>query len=228
MVLSGDGGDELFAGYRSYEGWMRWISWEGRPRWRKLLYPLMHYLRPHRYLLREASAAGWLRSIEKISESARRSLWRRELAPSPWRIPDAFRDVFRDVAGLDPLQAVQLADLQTYLPNDILTKVDVASMMNSLEVRTPLVDIRVAEFAARIPPELNFRRKASGGFEGKLLLKILSTVCSSLRQGLRVERRSCYPQVCAMPFEEAWRTRSGDLCYRGRTPLVALSARAFG
>jgi asparagine synthase (glutamine-hydrolysing) len=62
-------------------------------------------------------------------------------------------------------------DLKTYLPFDILTKVDVASMMHGLEVRTPFVDIRVAEFAATIPESLNMRKNGNGQWEGKLLLK---------------------------------------------------------
>lgn len=173
MVLSGDGGDEFFAGYRSYEGWMRWITWEGRPRWRKLLYPLMHHLRPHRYLPRSTGAEAWLGSLAKSDDTQRRNLWRRELEPGAHRVPDAFREAFRGCENLDPLQAVQLADIQTYLPNDILTKVDIASMMSSLEVRTPLVDLRVAELAFRLPPQINFHRKEEGGFEGKLLLKKL-------------------------------------------------------
>jgi len=175
MVLSGDGGDELFAGYLTYQGWMRWITWEGRPAWRRMLYPLARRLRPGRYLPRRASAPAWLRFVGKIDHSERRNLWRPELLPRKREVPEAFEEVFRDTEDLDPLHAVQLADMRTYLPNDILTKVDVASMMNSLEVRTPLVDVKVAEFAGRIPPVFNFRSRKDGrgGFEGKLLLKEL-------------------------------------------------------
>jgi len=175
MVLSGDGGDELFAGYRTYWGWMRWISWQGRPAWRKLLYPVVSRLRPGRYLPRKASAAAWLRFIGKIDGSGRRKLWRKELLPEASPGTEVLEEIFRDAGDLDALQAVQLADLRSYLPNDILTKVDVASMMNSLEVRTPLVDIRVAEFAARIPSSLNFGpvEGSEDVFEGKLLLKEL-------------------------------------------------------
>jgi len=173
MVLSGDGGDELFAGYRTYEGWMRWISWEGRPRWRKLLYPLAQKLRPRRYLPRKPSSEAWLAFVGKMDPSSRSQLWRTEYLKSLEGIPEEFTQVFEDAAELDPINAVQLADLRGYLPNDTLTKVDIASMMNSLEVRTPFVDIRVAEFAARIPSEMNFGKGPGGNFEGKLLLKKL-------------------------------------------------------
>jgi asparagine synthase (glutamine-hydrolysing) len=66
---------------------------------------------------------------------------------------------------------VQGMDIQTYLPNDILTKVDVASMIHSLETRTPLVDVRLAEIAFRIPSHLSISSNSTGGWTGKLILK---------------------------------------------------------
>jgi asparagine synthase (glutamine-hydrolysing) len=70
-------------------------------------------------------------------------------------------------------QKAQYFDIKTYLPGSILTKVDVVSMMNSLEVRTPLIDIKVFEFAATIPETLNIARNPQDDWEGKLLLKKL-------------------------------------------------------
>jgi asparagine synthase (glutamine-hydrolysing) len=67
----------------------------------------------------------------------------------------------------DPLSQVQYADFKTYLPGDILTKVDRASMASSLEVRVPLLDHTLVEWAARIPSHLKLR-----GGQGKHLLKI--------------------------------------------------------
>jgi asparagine synthase (glutamine-hydrolysing) len=64
-------------------------------------------------------------------------------------------------------------DIHTYLPSDILTKVDIASMMSSLETRTPIVDVRVMEFAGRIPEKYNMVRQADGTWSGKTLLKKL-------------------------------------------------------
>jgi asparagine synthase (glutamine-hydrolysing) len=64
-------------------------------------------------------------------------------------------------------------DMMTYLPYAILTKVDVASMMNSLEVRTPIVDIRVMEYAATIPSAEKMAATGPGRFEGKLVFKKL-------------------------------------------------------
>ena len=64
------------------------------------------------------------------------------------------------------VDATMFADQQTYLPNDLLVKVDIASMANSLEARSPLLDHKVIEFAASLPENLKMR-----GFETKSLLK---------------------------------------------------------
>src|SRR5262249_9749232 len=66
----------------------------------------------------------------------------------------------------DPLSRVQYADIKTYLPGDILTKVDRASMANSLEVRVPLLDHHFAEWAASIPARLKLKNG-----EGKYIFK---------------------------------------------------------
>src|SRR5207249_388415 len=66
----------------------------------------------------------------------------------------------------DPLSQVQYADFKTYLPGDILTKVDRASMASSLEVRVPLLDHTLVEWAARLPPHLKLHDR-----EGKYVLK---------------------------------------------------------
>ena len=58
----------------------------------------------------------------------------------------------------DPVTAVSLADLVTYLPCDLMTKVDIASMAHGLECRQPFLDHRVVELAARMPRRLKFRR----------------------------------------------------------------------
>ena len=69
-------------------------------------------------------------------------------------------------SSADPLSRVQYADFKTYLPGDILTKVDRASMANSLEVRVPLLDHTLVEWAARLPSRFKLR-----GPEGKYIFK---------------------------------------------------------
>jgi len=171
MVLSGDGGDELLAGYQSYKGWIRWITWHGRPKWRRLLYPLAMRLRPNRYLPRVPGADAWLRFVEATSRKDRIRLWRKDSGVLPEEVPEVFEEAMTQIDDLDPAHAVQCCDLQTYLPFDILTKVDAASMMNSLEVRTPLVDHEVVDFACSIPSRFNVGFGPGGRVNGKILLK---------------------------------------------------------
>jgi asparagine synthase (glutamine-hydrolysing) len=73
---------------------------------------------------------------------------------------------FDRTRGWDPLSRIQYVDVKTYLVDDILTKVDRASMAHSLEVRVPLLDHEVMELAARIPPRFKLRNG-----EGKYILK---------------------------------------------------------
>jgi asparagine synthase (glutamine-hydrolysing) len=72
----------------------------------------------------------------------------------------------RDKSFADPLALVQYLDYKTYLPGDILTKVDRASMAHSLEVRTPFLDYEFVEWASSLPSDVKLR-----GSEGKHVLK---------------------------------------------------------
>jgi asparagine synthase (glutamine-hydrolysing) len=171
MVLSGDGGDELFAGYDSYRTWMKWLSNDGRPVWKQRLYPLAHAFFPKHFSQRQPTLANWLRFINYIPVELRRTLWRseyRSVCNSPLKL---FECEFKQTQGYSPCHKAQYMDIKTYLPYDIMTKVDIASMAHGLEVRTPIVDIRVVEFAATIPDHLNMRRSENGEWCGKALFK---------------------------------------------------------
>ncbi|PWG62682.1 XrtA/PEP-CTERM system amidotransferase [Sediminicurvatus halobius] len=182
VVLSGDGGDENFAGYRRY----RWHLNEERVR-RLLpralrgpvfglagrLYPKADWapkvLRAKATLeaLALDSVEAYFHSVSIVGEPLARRLFndafRREL--------DGYRavEVMQGHAanGPDhPLSAVQYLDFKTYLPGDILTKVDRASMAHGLEVRVPLLDHEFVEWAATVPPALKLQ-----GRDGKHVLK---------------------------------------------------------
>ncbi|PWU19030.1 MAG: asparagine synthase (glutamine-hydrolyzing) [Candidatus Rokuibacteriota bacterium] len=165
VVLSGDGGDELFAGYDKYvvEGRERRYRFVPRPL-RKLagrLPDVMPDAMRGRNFLRHLAFDGVERYLDATTlfrpdEQAR--LFAPEVAQQlrgydPW---DAGRPW---LAGHDGhwLSALQYADLHGYLPLDILTKVDRMSMAHSIEARVPLLDHKVVEFAATIPPELQIR-----------------------------------------------------------------------
>jgi asparagine synthase (glutamine-hydrolysing) len=183
VALSGDGGDENFAGYRRY----RFDALENRlrsrvPAWfrRSVVasaaraYPKADWLpRPLRgkTLLTNLAASperAYYHTMTWFTPALKRSLY------LPW-LSDAVSDHdafdvmgahFARCRGLDPLSRIQYVDFKTYLPDDILAKVDRASMAHSLEVRVPLLDHRFVEYAATIPPEWKLR-----GGAGKYIFK---------------------------------------------------------
>jgi asparagine synthase (glutamine-hydrolysing) len=111
---------------------------------------------------------GYFHSMSIIRDDQRALLYtdafRRRL--DGYNAVQTFHRHARRVQGLDPLSLVQYLDLKTYLVGDINTKVDRASMANSLEVREPLMDHPLVEWLATLPPHLKVRDG-----EGKYLLK---------------------------------------------------------
>jgi len=172
MVLSGDGGDELFAGYYTYQRWLQ-LTDPDYPGWKKILYPFARQIYPGRFPMREHSLQSWLGIIAYFHEKQRCKIWRKEyqaLAEGP--INEFIKEYSRTV-DFSALGKVQYMDMKTYLPNDILVKIDIASMIHGLESRTPLVDHKVAEFAATIPSSIYMNASGTELSNGKFLLKKL-------------------------------------------------------
>jgi len=166
MVLSGDGGDELFAGYTGFA----YNAWVERARrlpvpLRAMLAAALHHVpggqRPYRLLeqARRPLPERWCWSRAALKPEMRVSLYTTDLLSElDGRRPGQFtRSLFSQAAGLDPVAALQYVLVHDYLPDDVLVKVDRASMACSLEVRSPLLDYRLFEFAARLPSSLKLR-----------------------------------------------------------------------
>ncbi|URW76771.1 amidotransferase 1, exosortase A system-associated [Sphingomonas donggukensis] len=183
VALSGDGADEAFAGYRRYK------FHAAEERVRGLLpehlrarvfgalggaYPKADWapqvFRAKSTLLALADdgATAYARAVGVTTPATRDALYadpfRRALGGH--RGEDAMIATMRDAPARTGLDAAQYADLHHYLPGDILTKVDRTSMAVSLEAREPLLDHRLLEFAATLPPSLRIR-----GGQGKWLMK---------------------------------------------------------
>ena len=183
VALSGDGGDEAFAGYRRY----RWHHYEEmvrgllpaplrRPLFSLLgeVYPKLDWApQPLRakstfQALARDSVEGYFHSVSIVSDRLRRGLYseRMQRDLQGYHARTVLADIMRDAPVEHHLDRVQYADMKSYLPGDILTKVDRASMATSLEVRVPLLDHVLLEWAATLPVDLRLRRR-----EGKYLLK---------------------------------------------------------
>ncbi len=190
VALNGDGGDECFAGYERYAA-MRLSE-----RYRKLpavlrervirqavgLLPASELrrgrVRSLKRFLRAASlppVERYLRWVCVFDAQAKDELYteefRRETASSDagqWLAP-----WFARANGAGVVDAALLADTMTYLPNDLLVKVDIASMAVSLEARSPFLDHHVIEFAASLPEGLKLRRLTTKYLLKKALAKLL-------------------------------------------------------
>jgi asparagine synthase (glutamine-hydrolysing) len=178
MVLSGDGGDEIFAGYSNYPKWLGYVrnnSISYKNRWIERLYPYANKLLPKRYpdlMPSFDEIPNYLTYKTRISYSDREQLWKPEyryLADLPYENIDKYKKAFRSFSNLN---RAQYFDIKTFLPDDILIKVDIASMMSSLEVRTPLIDKNVYELASQIPAKYLLNQDGEN-WSGKVIFKEL-------------------------------------------------------
>ncbi|WP_375248475.1 XrtA/PEP-CTERM system amidotransferase [Sphingomonas sp.] len=183
VALSGDGADEMMAGYRRY----RFQAAEERVRamipatWRAPVFGALgrawpkadwapRPLRARTTLLALATGGeeAYARSVGVTSPEVRASLFSAEAtaALQGHRAEDRYIAAMRAAPARHALDRAQYADMTIWLPGDILTKTDRTSMAVSLEVREPLLDHRLVEFCATLPPALRLR-----GGQGKWLMK---------------------------------------------------------
>lgn len=191
VALSGDAGDELFCGYNRYLWWRRlWRTTHRGPRWPwrlaahatlalsaqrwdSVLSPVFGLL-PRSW--RHSSPGNRLHKLaEALQEDDAARLYLRWIThwEQPERVVSGGKEPLSDItapmpaSGMDAYtEAMMLRDIKSYLPDDIMVKVDRASMSASLEARAPLMDHRVVEFAASLP--LDFKLK---GGKGKRILR---------------------------------------------------------
>ena len=152
-VLTGDGGDEGMAGYHAHMAWLA-ASMSGGGQ-----FPA----RP--------SVQTWQGVVQYCDPAFRARLWNTDYRGQTLLPIESFEQAWAESREFGPVHRLQYMDALTYLPNDILTKVDIASMSASLETRTPLIDVPVWDLLTQMPERLNVQRDAAGVFTGKHALK---------------------------------------------------------
>jgi asparagine synthase (glutamine-hydrolysing) len=194
VALSGDGGDEQFAGYVRYwstramaTAFQRMPEWFRNPlgsalekipvSWAEKCYMPWRRFLPQRFnvanfpdkweKLVDLMQGGDIQSLYRMTIH----LWPKGVLPGLLQrglVESQYEETFRKTEGWPVLSRLMRVDQKTYLPDAMLTKVDRASMAASLEVRVPLLDHRVVEFTSCLPDHLKFR-----GGKGKYLLRRL-------------------------------------------------------
>lgn len=175
VALNGDGGDESFAGYERYAAMKVAETYNRIPKvFRKAIIDGPVNLLPTSELKRSRfrdaqrfiQAANlpkterYFRWVSTFSRGAKLDLYTKDFAAAvSSQNPSAYLDKwFAKANGSGTLDGALLTDQMTYLPNDLLVKVDIASMANSLEARSPFLDHNVIEFAASLPENLKMQR----------------------------------------------------------------------
>jgi asparagine synthase (glutamine-hydrolysing) len=230
VVLSGDGGDELFAGYDTYlaERLSRSFRWLPSPL-RKTVFPILAEKLPpqsakksftnkmKRFLEGEVlePALQHARWMIFLSEAEKAELFRPDLqaALNGDSTRALFETYFQQAGKFDFLAQQQYVDVKTYLVDDILTKVDRMSMAASIEARVPLLDYHIVEFALNLPPDLKMN-----GWRTKIILRnavkhlLPEMVLKKSKQGFSIPmkhwlRTSLKPMMLDLLSEDSIRQR---------------------
>ena len=204
VALGGDGGDELFGGYPHYTRVQKSLRWRALvPSFIKrgvgsasALVPVGVRGRAYLGSLSLPDAEAWIAPTLQFDIRTRR-----HLAPATRTLAGVSPEQYRLLIGQPgrtPLQKMMIADFNTYLPEDILVKVDRASMLASLEVRAPFLDHRVIEFAfGRVPDQLRATPE-----NRKVLLRMLAS--RVLPPALNLTRKQGFSLPLGTWFKGSW------------------------
>jgi len=219
VALGGDGGDETFAGYRRYfldqyenrlrrfvPRWMRRNVFRPLGQWYPGLAwaPRIFRARATFQSLSRTPLEGYFNSLSIFRPDEKFHALTGDFRQSlqGYDSIEVFRKYYDRAGTNDLLSRIQYVDMKTYLPDDILAKVDRASMAVSLEVRAPLLDHHLLETAARIPSTMKLR-----GRQGKIIFK------KAMAQILPTDILDRRKQGFAIPLNRWFRKELKDMAY---------------
>jgi asparagine synthase (glutamine-hydrolysing) len=174
MVLSGDGADEILAGYETYQAYYLRKFYQVIPKLFRnhIIKPLIHSLQSSDEKVSWDTKLKRFASGAEIGDEAAHGTWRvifdagerQNLLAPIWNHSEThsdflefYREYFARTDAKKPLNRMLYVDTRFYLPNDMLVKVDRMSMAFGLEAREPFLDYRLVEFAASLPPNLKLK-----------------------------------------------------------------------
>lgn len=184
VSLSADGGDEIFSGYNHYK-LINNIFCRINEIPSIFLNPTL-LSQGAKLFLKSSNLQNKIRKINKAIENKKdlrhvfttiNSYWLKDeivnLLINDFSSPETFFNNFKRIKDLDPITQMQAIDFKTYLPSDILTKVDRATMAVGLEGRDPFLDQNIIEYAAKLPLKLKYQKKQTKYILRKILDKYL-------------------------------------------------------
>jgi len=175
VALNGDGGDELFAGYERYQAMLLAQKLHRLPLFARKIISGSKFLLPDsvdpkntfRRLKRFLSAAflsasqRYLKWVSIFDDELKKQVYSDDFLISVFKSrPSKFINPFLNNEGTLNVDSCLRTDMATYLPNDLLVKVDITSMANSLEARSPFLDLHLMEFVARLPVGYKLKGKS--------------------------------------------------------------------
>jgi len=189
MVLCGDGGDEIFAGYDTYPAYYVVKTYQSIPKYirKKIIVPLVNNLPvSDNKISFDFKAKRFVRGAEfdpdkahhywriMFDENEKRGLYSDDIYQKTKDIDTYLRTYgryFQKTNAKDPVNRMLYADTRFYLPNDMLVKVDRMSMVHSLEVRVPFLDHNVVEYMATVPAALKLKNYTIKKYILKMVMK---------------------------------------------------------
>jgi len=215
VALSGDGGDELFAGYTWTHRALLVNRYRAVPATlRRAAHMALHMAPASRCTAKWRRFSGdsflppheaFRRRVTCFGPESRRALYRRDLAGRlGQRAVDRFREHAEAARGLSDADRMLYQDTAMYLPDDILTKVDRMTMANSLEARVPFLDHRIVEFASSVPFHLKYNGRTSKRVVKRALRRVLpKTLLQQRKQGFSIPIQRWFRRELRDHFREA-------------------------